>query len=507
MKTRTILITVLLLALTQAVQPQTAEQWITRGRTNLVATNLVAANLCFSNAVRLSSGQQTGNVFYAATRLLVWPSQPTGSNFLNRLGVTNAGRSIYHWTALPPTDTNGVPLAPAGVDASDFTAMLRTNILTQLIGAESNLANVTRTNFFLTLTSNETRSVAVTLDYGDVRLLRALLQAAEYACYTAHEWNLDAPLAPLYSLYTNDQLSVERLLADHPGLLTFATTNDLAAAKAALLAGVNRYNEASQFIRSRSTNVVRLFNYDPDKDAGEADFRQTLTDLTNSLTRAVTLTVGSNYTVFLGSQFTGTHPPRQFLPVICGNGFGLGTLPDPTFGGLIYSTLPGVVEDNVEEFLAKSLFFPYPLLRRESPAPGCNSNSPSIPSRTGATRLRFQPICTIGPPTTPSSAFRMAMRLRTRMRTIPRAAFIASWTAPKTCRRHRTTTLPTGFPSPAWALQSLATMPALQASRASRVLRGIAFGGAGRLRCPAWWPWGPSEVRHGNTRGFTRARV
>jgi hypothetical protein len=296
-KTRTILITVLLLALTRTVRAQTADQWITRGRTNLVATNLVAANLCFSNAVSLSSGQQTGNVFYAATRLLVWPSQPAGSNFLNRLGVTNAGRNIYNWTALPLTDTNGVPVPPAGVNASDFTAMLRTNILTQLIGAESNLAKVTYTNFTLSLTSNETRSVAMTLDYGDVRLLRALLQAAEYACYTAHEWNLDAPLAPLYSLYTNDQFSVERLLADHPGLLTFATTNDLAAAKAALLAGVNRYYEASQFIRSRSTNVVRLFNYDPDKAAGETNFRQTLADLTNSLTRAVTLTVGSNYTV------------------------------------------------------------------------------------------------------------------------------------------------------------------------------------------------------------------
>jgi hypothetical protein len=364
MKIRTTLITVSLFAFSQTVRSQTAEQWITRGRTNLVATNLVAANLCFSNAVRLSYGQQTGNVFYAATRLLVWPSQPTGSNFLNRLGVTNAGRNIYNWMALPPTDTNGVPVPPQGVNASDFAAMLRTNILTQLIGAESNLANVTGTNFVLSLTSNETRSVAVTLDDGDVRLLRAMLQAAEYACYTAHEWNLDAPLAPLYSLYTNGQFSLERLLADHPGLLTFATTNDLAAAKAALLAGVNRYNEASQFIRSRSTNVVRLFNYDPEKAASEANFRQTLADLTNSLTHAVTLAAGTNYTVFLGSLFSGTHPLRQFLPVIRGNGFALGTLPDPSFGGLVYSTVPGTVEDNVEEFLARGLF-PIPTIAPE----------------------------------------------------------------------------------------------------------------------------------------------
>ena len=71
-------------------------------------------------------------------------------------------------------------------------------------------------------------------------------------------------------------------MADHPSLLTFKTTNDLAAAKAALMAGVNRYCEASQFIRSRPTNVVRLFNYDPDQAVDEANFRQTLADLTNS---------------------------------------------------------------------------------------------------------------------------------------------------------------------------------------------------------------------------------
>ena len=73
----------------------------------------------FSNAVVACPGQQTGNVFYATTRLLVWPSQPAGSNFLNRLAVTNAGRDIYNWTALPPRDTNGVPPPTTGVNAND----------------------------------------------------------------------------------------------------------------------------------------------------------------------------------------------------------------------------------------------------------------------------------------------------------------------------------------------------------------------------------------------------
>ena len=361
MNPRSLLITALLLTLTQTLHSQTADDYIACGRGYLSVTNLVAANNCFSNAVAVSPGNPTANVFFAATRLLTWPIRPTGSNFLTRLGVPSAGRDIYNWTALPPTDTNGVPLAPAGVNANEFTAMLRTNLLTELIGAEANLAKVSDTTFALGLTSNETRTVAVTLDHGDIQLLRAMLQAAEYFSYTAYSLNIDAPLAPIYALYTNN--SVERFLADHPALLTFATTNDLATAKAAVLAGANRYFEASQFIRSRATNVVRLFNYDPEKAADEADFRQTLADLTNSLTHPVTLVVNStNYTVFLGSQFSGTYPPRPFLPVIRGNGFGLSTLPDPTFGGLIYNAIPGIVEDNVEQFLAKRGLFPIPTI-------------------------------------------------------------------------------------------------------------------------------------------------
>ena len=81
-------------------------------------------------------GQQTGNVFYAATRLLDMAKPAGGQQLPEPLGVPNAGRDIYNWTALPPRDTNGVPLPPTGVNADDATAMLRTNVLTELIGAE-----------------------------------------------------------------------------------------------------------------------------------------------------------------------------------------------------------------------------------------------------------------------------------------------------------------------------------------------------------------------------------
>jgi len=91
MKTRTVLIVALLLTLGQTIPAGPCEDLITTGRVFLAEMNLPAANNCFSNAVVACPGHQTGNVFYAATRLLTWPMRPAGSNFLNRLGVTHCG--------------------------------------------------------------------------------------------------------------------------------------------------------------------------------------------------------------------------------------------------------------------------------------------------------------------------------------------------------------------------------------------------------------------------------
>ena len=333
-----------------AIWAQTADDYVSQGRAFLAVTNLAAANNSFSNALVLAPTHEAGNVLYAATRLLVWPNQPVGSNFLSRLGVPAAGRSIYHWTARLPRDTNGVLVAPAGVNANETTAMARTNLLAVVIAAEANLAAVTDTNFTLSLTAAETQSSAVTLDYGDLQMLRAMLQAVEYAIYNTYGWNLDVQLTAVRALYTNGQLDFERLFSEYPSLLTFATTNDLSAARTAFINGVARYVAASQFIRSR-TNVTRLFNCGSSEAPAEQKFRLTLLDLQNSLNGAVTLEADPGYSVFMPSLFDGTHPIRSFLPQLHGPGFALGTLPDITFGGAISGVQPGSVEQRLAGFM------------------------------------------------------------------------------------------------------------------------------------------------------------
>lgn len=162
------------------IHSQTADAWVTQGRTYLGKHDLADADNCFSNALTVSKTNQTANAFYAITRLLVLPNQPPGSNFLTRLGLPSSGRNIYNWTAMPPKDTNGLVLAPDGVNANEFPVQLRTNVLLAIAGAISNLSLVTETNFTVTLSSNETTTVRTTVDYGDLRLIQAGLYAAKY---------------------------------------------------------------------------------------------------------------------------------------------------------------------------------------------------------------------------------------------------------------------------------------------------------------------------------------
>ncbi len=207
MKTSTALLITALLAMAPAAGAQTAGQDYTNGINDLAVTNLDAANINFSNAVSLAPTNATYNVFYAMTELLTLPDQPAGSNFLTRIGIASAGRDIYNWKAQGQTNANGhliIPSTTPPLNADEFTAQLRTNVLSVISAVGSNLARVTDTNFTLDLTTNETHMGAVTLDWGDVQMLQAMCDTAELFIYTTHSYNLDVQLATASNYFGKD---------------------------------------------------------------------------------------------------------------------------------------------------------------------------------------------------------------------------------------------------------------------------------------------------------------
>lgn len=355
----------LVLTLVQAVQGQTADDYVAQGRSFLTVSNLSGANNCFSNALVLAPNHPTANALRAVTRLLVLPNDPAVKLFLDRLGFSSSGRDLYNWTATQTLDDQNLPIAANDLNAKEAAAQLRTNVLPQIIAAEANLAKITEVNFTMTLLASETKTIDVTLDYGDILMVRAMLLGAEYVCYTTHSWNWDAQITAIRGLYTNDQLTAERLYKDYPSLLAYDNANELHLARVAFEQAVDRYLEASQWIRNRSTTAIFLFNCDTNQFEREANFRSTLVDIKSSLTDYVTLTVNSSYTIFARPLFDGTKTIRSLLPDLKGNGFVLGTPSDLTFGNMIF----GLSRENVENSFAKVLD-PVPVLSRPAPVAG-----------------------------------------------------------------------------------------------------------------------------------------
>ena len=339
MKTKFIIL--LALSWTMLASAQTANSLVAQGTNDLVLQTqqgLWNANTNFASAVALSPANPTANVLWAATRLLVLPQTPAGSNFLNQLNITNGSRSVYGWTATLPSDLNGNPVFPVNYNSASLIAFFRTNIMAVIVGAATNLASVTNPNFTLPLSSAETASEDVTLDYGDIQMLRALLAAGQFAGYTLNANNCGVILPQVEAAMQTNGLTYQWLLSTYPNLLSLASASDLTASEGALTNAIALYFAASDYIRNvRVPGATgNLFSLSANDYPKEAQFRADLTNVLLSLTAPTEFdpsNLGS--TVYGGAYFAGTHSLRSLMPKFLGDTYVNNTLPDYTFGGIL----------------------------------------------------------------------------------------------------------------------------------------------------------------------------
>lgn len=318
-----------------SLQGQTADDYVTQGRRWLQSNDLAKADVQFNQALAVDANHPAANALAAATRMLLLPQRPAGSNFLNRIGFSKTGRNLFDWTAKVAEDSHGNTIFPANFSSTEFIAVFRTNIMTAITASRANLARITDTNFTLALTAAETSSESVTLDYGDILLLRALLYGADFIGYTANAHNFAVLLNHLKALGEAGQLSIQRILADYPSLLAKGSATELAASKAALTNGAALYQAASDFIRRRPINLQRLFNLAATEVGKEADFRDFLAKVVQSLDGPVQLKSDDPLAINAASYFAGTKPLRSLVPKFNGELYVLNSLPDYTFGGVL----------------------------------------------------------------------------------------------------------------------------------------------------------------------------
>jgi hypothetical protein len=258
---------------------QAAADFVGAGRRLLATNDLRGARDSFTVAATLAPSDASANVLAGATRVLCLAEQPAGKAVLMRLGLTVTNHGLCGWMVCPGEAT-------ANAAAGELTAVMGAKALEELSAGAASLARIGDTNFTLLLTSNETTTAAVTTDYGDLLILRSGFELGRYACYALQEQGGDKRAAALRFLVTGRTSGPRVENEEFETLLNLQTSSDGRAEALAVSNAIALYLTASDFIRSRATNDVRLFNYDPRMADAEGRFRERLKILGRSMEAA-----------------------------------------------------------------------------------------------------------------------------------------------------------------------------------------------------------------------------
>ncbi len=252
---------------------------------------------------------------------------------------------------------NGFPILPANYNSATIVSFFRTNILAAITNSAANLAVITDPNYTLSLSSNETFIESVTVDYGDIQMLRALLSAAQCFGYTLNENNLSVVVPQVESWMETNGFTYQLALGTYTSILALQNTSDLPASENALTNAIANYFAASAFIRNRPANATnRLFELDASKTDEEATFRTILTNVLASLNGPAELSPNNadaiESTLNLNAWFSGANSLHNFLPKFNGDIYVNDSLPNYTFGGIV----PDWPAYKTESFLRKEFY-------------------------------------------------------------------------------------------------------------------------------------------------------
>lgn len=316
--------------------------YVTAGMTNLADDDLMNANSNFEKAVSIEPAYDPANFLLAATRVLALSQTPAGSNFLTGLGVQAAGRDYYDWTAHPGTNSEGKPEFPHGYNSGAAIAFYTNTLMTAISASLTNLANITDPGFQLYLPGTVSLGTKgsdaddVTVDYGDVQVLRAMLTAAEFVGYSLRANNANVDLSWIETNIQSKTLTIQSLLSQFPGLGSKQYTAAFSQSEQAGTNAIELYFGAASFILNERSVTNALFNLSSNDIPTEIEFQSELTNILLALSTPTQLNsnhVGS--TLYLAPYFDGNVSLRSLVPKFSGDSYVPDSVPDYTFGGIL----------------------------------------------------------------------------------------------------------------------------------------------------------------------------
>jgi alpha-tubulin suppressor-like RCC1 family protein len=236
---------------------------------------------------------------------------------------------------------------PKGALSAPVRAWLMGNLYPKMAAIEANLAKITDTGFISAFGPYDLglQGEDSIVDYGDVQVLRALLNAGLAALKWLETQNTDVDLAALQLDRQNGRLSVESLLSKYPQLLNASATAPAAQAEfvSRFKQALDRYKAFSDFVNpavassvgQRQNQFIGTARLETEEDlTSERQFRDVVNKTLESINatdalagrRTVQTTGGVNLTASPYAFFQHAPGWRSDLPKFTRNAFQRNTL-------------------------------------------------------------------------------------------------------------------------------------------------------------------------------------
>lgn len=317
---------------------------IAEGRRNLAkqtSDGILAAHRNFDNALKVAPNNAEANFLFAASLFLREHASEDLHKEVQAVGAGVIDPNPYDAEFSYPVDRRGrfAPFRFAGSGRSISYLVAKEALAKKAL---SHLQKIQNSGFRTVLTEKETSLLGATVDFADVRILRAILLTSLAGLDMAQVYNLEAEYFGIYRRAVTPGLTPEMVFKAYPTVLGFTgKTAKRLSARVNLIAANEELQAALKLIAKRqATNPPNLFEIGLKDDA--ANLAAVCAALAKSLTGVTTIpdlqgaeNPLEERQINLSKAIDSPSPPRTWFPDAFDRGFiRPGSWKDHTLGGV-----------------------------------------------------------------------------------------------------------------------------------------------------------------------------
>ena len=305
----------------------------------------------FAAALTLETSHQEARLLRAITSLLLLEGDPALEQTLGALGATREGSLRSGGTIDGDKDADGDFIPAIGATTTVAVDWIDDHLLPSLAIIRADLALIVDDAFRTDLTARETGIADALVDKGDVLIAKAATHGLEMTVNLAFTYDLRIPLESLYTLQKLEKLTAQETMTTLETLLEFAADDRRPQFATAMRAMEQDYAVASDFIRNQrgdpSGLLTEVLSMPPEVE-GDLSLEERIREGSALAVSSLDGEVEYQETRVNLSRLVATNTPaRSWLPQFLGDQVVPGTLPDPTFDGVLPETTLNQVDNRI----------------------------------------------------------------------------------------------------------------------------------------------------------------